>query len=184
MTIADVQFNHVLVIDQSGSMGDPALGQSKLEAAQVAAGLYADSVSPADRVSLVSFSGNDIDCDDDAVAQTQLKFADTTQKDLVHSKLEGLSADGWTSIGDGLFRGQAQLTSTAVSSKDIWKMILLSDGDENEARYWSAAAGCNSASTSILGTKTVIELIAFGPDSDQELMQSIAASTGGEYKLR
>ncbi len=181
VTIADVQFNHVLVIDQSGSMADPAVGQSKLEAAQVAAGLYADSVSPADRISLVSFNGNNVDCDDDATAQTSLKFADTTQKNLVGSKLGGLSATGWTSIGDGLYRGQNQLSATAVAAKDIWKMILLSDGDENEARYWSAVAGCSSASASILGTKTSIESIAFGPDSNQSLMQSIAASTGGDY---
>ncbi len=179
--ISDIIFNHVLVLDQSGSMGEPETGQTKLEAAKIAAGLYTQAVSPSDRVALFSFNGNNTACDDDATRWAALKDATDAQKDDVLGNLAGLTPDGMTSIGDGLWDAQDELVLTATADEDIWKIILLSDGAENEARFWNTAAGCSSASSAILGSRTVIEAIAFGPDADQELMQTIAASTGGEY---
>ncbi|GMU20214.1 MAG: hypothetical protein AMXMBFR13_03120 [Phycisphaerae bacterium] len=176
---ADLKIDHMIVIDRSGSMALPG-DSPKLDAAKNAASLYVDAVSDTDRVGVVAFDGNTTDCDDDATLLESLDTATAGKRSAARTKIGNLSPTGWTSIGDGLWKAQDQLDlfPTAV---DIHSIVLLSDGDENEARWWASSVPCLSASSRLVSGDTVVNAIAFGPESNQALMQSIAAETGGDY---
>ncbi|MCP4250830.1 MAG: VWA domain-containing protein [bacterium] len=176
---ADITINHTVVVDRSGSMGDP-VGNSKLDAAINAASLYIDAVSDNDRIGAIAFDGNGVDCDDDASVLQALATATGGQRGAAKTAVSGLTSGGWTSIGDGLWKAQDQHDLFPAAS-EIHTALLLSDGEENEARYWDTAAACNTAASRILGEDTVINAIAFGPQSNQPLMQDIAADTDGDY---
>ncbi|MCH7813043.1 MAG: VWA domain-containing protein [Planctomycetes bacterium] len=176
---ADITINHMVVIDRSGSMGDPA-GNSKLDAAKNAASLYIDAVSDSDRIGLVAFDGNGTDCDDDAVVLESLGTATAGKRTAAKTDIANLVDGGFTSIGDGLWKAQDQHDLFPLDT-DVHTVLLLSDGDENEARYWDTAAGCNTAASRVIDENTWVNAIAFGPQSDQPLMQDIAAETDGDY---
>ncbi len=175
----NVTINHMVVIDKSGSMGAPA-DFSKLEAAKIAASLYVDAVSDTDRVGLVAFDGNQVACDDDASTLEALGAADAVKRGNCKTDIGNLNDSGWTSIGDGLWDAQGQL-DLFPGLADIYTIMLLSDGEENEARWWESNVPCPGAASRIVPADTIVSAIAFGPESNQALMQSIAATTGGDY---
>lgn len=181
---AEIRINHMVVIDQSGSMADPA-DFSKLDAAKIAGSLYVDAVSDDDRIGVVAFDGNQVACDDDAILLEAMNTATAGKRDNCKNDIGNLNPGGWTSIGDGLWKAQDQLEIPAFATDaDIHAIILLSDGEENEARFWNTPAGCSAPDTArarIEPTDTVVNTIAFGPESNQDLMQTIAATTGGDY---
>ncbi|MBI4716172.1 MAG: VWA domain-containing protein [Planctomycetes bacterium] len=174
------RLNHMLVIDRSGSMKDPSVTR-KIDAAKNAAALFVDCVSDGDRVGMVAFTGNQIACDDDADPLQPLAMADAAQRDLVIQAVEDLMPGQRTSIGDGLWKAQSQLDRFNLDT-DVHLMLLLSDGEENEERYWSGHDVCaQDARSRIEPDDTSIDAIAFGPETDQELMQEIATATDGDY---
>ncbi len=175
----DIIINHMVVIDKSGSMSDPA-GSPKIDAAKNAASLYVDSVSPQDRLGVVAFDGDTTACNDDAQLLEALGAASAAKRSSAKTKIDGLGTGGWTSIGDGLWKAQDELDGFAGPT-DLHAMVLLSDGEENEARWWASNVPCMGARDRIVPEDTVINAIAFGPDSNQALMQQIGAATDGDF---
>lgn len=180
--------NHMLVIDRSGSMQYPDDGSgSKLEAAKNAATLYIDAVNDNDRVGVVWFSGDESECNDDATASVGLGTATSSKRSSAKSSVNGLTPSGWTSIGDGLWKGQDEFDDFPLDDMDIKTIVLLSDGDENEARFWNSSIDCggsdlgDSARSRLEPSDTTVNAIAFGPESNQELMQAIGSQTNGDY---
>ncbi|MHC4065143.1 MAG: VWA domain-containing protein, partial [Planctomycetota bacterium] len=183
----DFDINHVLVVDSSGSMSEPQTGTvTKLDSAKNAAKLYIDAVNDDNRIGVAWFDGNDSECDDDGHTGTSLGTATSTKRSTAKSAIDGLTAGGFTSIGDGLWRGQDLIDAAALPAEDIKSIVLLSDGDENEARFWATSIACagdlgDPARDRFATEDTSINAIAFGPQSDQDLMQDIAAFTAGDY---
>lgn len=181
VNVTDAILHHMLVVDNSGSMGDPD-SSPKLAAAKIAAELYTNAVSYQDFIGLVNFNGNNVACDDDATLQQGLALATTAHREDVIADLKALTAGGWTSIGDGLWKAWGHLTTNATNDEDMHFIVALSDGMENESRFWDVtASGCTSAESLIVPTKTIIHSFAFGPQADQGMMQDIATQTGGDY---
>jgi len=174
------RINHMVVIDQSGSMARPSV-HPKIDAAMNAATLYVDAVRVSDRIGVVTFNGNRVHCDDDAHLIEALEPATDTKREDARDSIALIEPDSRTSIGDGLWKAQDQL-DLFVSPIDMHRMILLSDGKENEERHWEGVnLWVSDAKTRIVPTDTIVDAVAFGPHSDQDLMQEIADETLGDY---
>jgi hypothetical protein len=165
--------DQVLVIDRSGSMDVPE-EFPKIEAARNAARLFADVVAATDRVGAVSFSGDGFEPNDDASVDEALGPATEGQRADVKDAVSALLAAGGTALGDGLASGAAEFPINGSAEGEDW-IVLLSDGQENEAQFWAQVEGALKAD----GVR--VSAIALGADADQVLLQEIATETGGQY---
>lgn len=181
----DAILNQVIVLDKSGSMTLPSETR-KIDAARVAAALFVDATRTGDRLGVVTFNGNHSECDDDAQLLRSLGDVNLAARAAAHAAISGVTASGMTSIGDGIAKAEVQLDDKATTDLDLRYTILLSDGMENEGRFWDATNLCGGGSEEavrpgVLASGTVIHAIAFGPETNQELMDEIAADTLGDY---
>jgi hypothetical protein len=192
----DIQFNQMLVLDRSYSMHYPEPAEfSKIEAAKNAARVFADAAADADRLGLVTFTGNNSECNLDASLLRPLQRmndAGTDNRTPLVNAINGVMEDGWTSIGDGLKVGRDALlgASPPLGLRDVNGLVLLSDGLENEGDFWAATnAACAGAPAvrdsfdplSGIARNIKVDTIAFGANADQELLQRIATFTRGTF---
>ena len=175
---AKIRRDEVIVVDGSGSMLYPE-DYPKIEAAKAAALLYADSAPDSDYMAVVSFGGDNTEPNEDATTRLTLREVGPN-RNAIRNSISSISIAGpsvMTSIGDGLSNAQDQLDASPVPDA-IPFIVLLSDGMENEARYWKKSPGVENR---IKTAGTHVIAIALGPTSDQALMQDIALTTGGFY---
>lgn len=165
--------DQVLVIDRSGSMTSP-VGSPKIDAAKNAATLFVDAAGSQDRIGAVSFSGDGVEPNDDATINRIMQPVSDAQRGLVRGAIAGIGAAGWTSIGDGLEKGRNEFVLRGGVLGEDW-LVLLSDGMENEAQFWS------NVRANIQAANIKVNAIALGPQTDQALLQAIATETGGIY---
>jgi predicted ribosomally synthesized peptide with SipW-like signal peptide len=109
----------VLVIDDSGSMGNPDPNSgSKLANAKAGARFFVDAVGGATNIGVVSFDGS---------ANTDLGLTTKSGNEAaIKAAIDGISGGGGTNIEAGIETGQS-LLGTGSSSNKI--LILLSDGE-------------------------------------------------------
>ncbi|MFW6097264.1 MAG: VWA domain-containing protein [Chloroflexota bacterium] len=166
----DDNVDHVLVVDRSESMAWPSdpIVEHKLPAAQDAAYFYVDVTRNGDGLAVVPYHHDQDPApfDMDTVALP----VRTDAKEYV----DDLTADGATSIGDGLSEAVGQAAASPTDNPHC-SFILLSDGMENSSLYWS------DVETDVKDSGCPVTTIAFGPDSNETLMQEIATETGGLY---
>ncbi len=178
--------HHVVCLDVSGSMDYPT--SAKLDAAKEAAKFYVDAVADDDKLTVVKFSGDLAECNEDAdnlKASGGLYPATAGNRTTLRNAVAGLASENMTSLGDGLWTSQDALDAAATNSYvHADAILLLSDGKENEARYWDRTncipAGGTVASR-LTNSATMVNAVAFGSDADHGLMQLIGTLTGGDY---
>jgi len=161
----------MLVIDRSGSMG---YSSGKIEAAQNAARLYVDATADNNMLGLVSFSGNLTEPNEDATLDYVLSIVNSSVRSSLKISITGLIADGMTSIGDGLWVAHQEMAANGNPDHPC-ALVLLSDGEENEARLWA------DIQATLVGSPCVIDTIALGNETNEALLQAIAGATGGSY---
>ena len=158
----------VLVIDKSGSMGDdtPSGGpqQPMTDAKNGAMGFVDKMDLSKDQVGVVSF---------DSSARKQHDLSNNAG--TVRTSIDGLSAGGGTDIAAGIRAAQAELTSTRHNTANAPVIVLLSDGQSNEAAASSAAEDAKKAGTRIF-------TIGLGKGVKPALMQAVASSPGDYYQ--
>ncbi len=158
--------DQVLVLDRSGSMGvDDGV---KLEAAQDAANFYVDVTRDEDGLAVVPYN------QDVNPAPFDLEVVTGTVRDDAKTFINGLTASGMTSIGDGMKEAVSQRDGSETGNPRC-SFVLLSDGMENTALYWA------DVMTDVKDSGCPVTTIAFGPESDETLMQEIATETGGTF---
>ncbi len=124
-----------IVFDRSGSMSLPTSGGgTRLDAAKSAAGLFADLLEDGSshRLGLVTFS---------TTASSPATMPLTTVASApaaLTTALSGVTANGNTSIGDGLQKAQTLVTGGSNPRKAL---LLLTDGMENTAPTIATAQG-------------------------------------------
>jgi Mg-chelatase subunit ChlD len=170
--------HNVLVLDRSGSM----LADGKIEAAHGAARLYVDLIPNGDRLGAVSFA-------DDALPESLNRAPAAVTGEPVRSAvkqfLTGIRPPdvyAQTSIGDGIERARQMLTSDPKGAR---VMVLLSDGLENQPRYWDRVGPKQlpGARAALLAAqpRIAVHTVALGKNADQKLLETIARETGGTY---
>ncbi|MFZ6029302.1 MAG: vWA domain-containing protein [Chloroflexota bacterium] len=153
--------DHVIVTDVSGSMG----WDGKLFAAQNAANLFIDATNSSEGLGLVSYNHD--------VANTLgIQFATLPHRNSAHTQVNAYVASGATSIGDGLDEA-VDLRNASTTSNARCQFTLLSDGMENSAAFWA------DVQADVVASGCPVTTIAFGPASNELLMQEIATATGG-----
>ncbi len=158
--------DQALVIDRSGSMGwgDP----DRLSAAKDAAAFYVDVTRDGDGLAVVPYNYD----------ANPPPYPITTVSPAVRSAaktfINALVASSSTSIGDGMAEGLNQIKSSETGNTNC-SFVLLSDGMENTAKYWADVRG------DVIDSHCPVTAIAFGPESDETLMQTIASETGGLF---
>ncbi|MFO7710708.1 MAG: VWA domain-containing protein [Candidatus Woesearchaeota archaeon] len=172
--------NVVLALDVSGSMKAEDYAPNRMEAAKLSAQKLVKELKPKDKVGIVIFHSG---------ATTAAYLTSLQERAL--DKLSSISAnDGRTAIGDGLGLAIDMVTSIPNKKKVV---ILLSDGVNNAGVIQPNEAISYAQENNIqvftvgMGSegKTVIGRDFFGrpqyAELDEELLQEIAHSTGGDY---
>lgn len=170
VSYSDDNVDHVLIIDRSLSMADPSdpVVEHKLPAAKDAAYFYVDVSRNNDGLAVVPYNH------DQQPDPFDMASVNPTVRTDAKEYVEGLSADGATSIGDGLDEAVNQV-DTSPTGNPYCSFILLSDGMENSSLYWS------DVEMDVEDSGCPVTTIAFGPESNETLMQEIATETGGLY---
>ncbi len=180
----DIKFHHVVVLDISGSMEIPT--SAKMDAAKQAAQFYIDAVNDGDKLTVVTFSGNGAECDEDAVnlkGAAGMLDATGANRTTLRNRVEILTGQNLTSIGDGLWHAQDALDLEADPTA-IDTILLLTDGKENESRYWAQNPdGCGRVDTRIIPAGTIVNTLAFGDGAETDLCQDISTATAGDYRF-
>ncbi len=161
-----------LVLDKSGSMSDDrgdGLG-TKSQSVRDAANTFVDVMLPGDSLSLTAF-------DDNASALTGLTTlgdptdpfdtSRSTMRGLINGS--GLDPGGLTSIGDGIFTGRGTLSGATAQ---VQSLVVLTDGNENRARWISEVADDINENTYSVGVGTAANTSAAA-------LQTISGNHGG-----
>ncbi|KAK0633945.1 von Willebrand factor type A domain-containing protein [Immersiella caudata] len=161
-----------IVLDRSGSMalpGSTGSTSTRLDAAKSAAAMFADLVDETGghKIGMVSFSTQ-------ASSSPDMPLTDpAAAPGVLAAALARLTADGMTSIGDGLIKGQALVASGAEERKAI---LLMTDGEENRAPMIRDAYGPLGDATHVCSIGLGTSLTLNGPK-----MSQLAERQGGIY---
>lgn len=145
----------VLAIDSSGSMSwnDPS------DIRKDAAKQFVESLRDIDRAAIVDF---------DSSAQTYQTL--TSDLDSLYSAINLIDSTGGTSLSSGMSEA---ISNFGISNTDTKKIIImLTDGRGNYNSSYTQTA---------IQNKITIYTIGLGYDIDENLLKTIATSTGGKY---
>jgi Ca-activated chloride channel family protein len=178
----------VIAIDVSASMLAKDLRPNRLEALKKVASSFING-RPNDRIGLVEYAG-----------ESFTKTPITSDKSIVLSALKGIQynsiIEGGTAIGMGLATGVNRIKDSKALSKVI---ILMTDGENNAGQIDPRIAAELAQEFGIkvytigMGTNgTALSPYARNPNGtfvyeniqvtiDEELLEEIAANTGGQY---
>ena len=133
----------MLVLDRSGSMSAPSgVGtNTRMDVLHYSAGILAEAVHEGDGVGIVGFDTDAFPVLVPPVGPLAAPSLFDPTRDQVRSAITtyAVNPSGATSIGDGLERGQAELTP--VSAYDRKATVVFTDGYENRSKLIVDVAG-------------------------------------------
>lgn len=149
----------MLIIDVSPSMRATDVAPSRLGAAEQAAKQFADELTPGINLGLIAFGGSSL-----------MLVSPTTDRNATKKALDRLQVIERTAIGESIFTAlQAIATVGAVigggADAPPARIVLLSDGKENQPTQPDAPKGAFTAARSAKDQGVPISAISFGtPD--------------------
>lgn len=172
-----------LVLDQSGSMNDPAgtSGLNRLTVLKDASTLFANIIQKNNGIGLIRFD-QDAYAPDDATYGGMFitkvnsdSFADPT-RNTARSQILLHGAHGNTSVGDGIEMGRLQLNNVPATDYTAKAMIVFTDGLQNEPKsIEEVSSSINNQTFAIgLGTETQVNTLQ---------LNNITQGTGGYLLL-
>jgi len=141
---------------------------SNMDFTKKALHFVADYIRPADRFSLVAFA-------EDALLMVSNTLG-TRKDELVQAtdRLDHIDLGDETYMARGMAMGYKQIQAVPTTGTDLRRMIVLTDGytkDEQEAYTWARQAK---------QAGIVVSTMGLGLDFNEELLISLADSSGGE----
>ena len=199
-------FDRALSIDRTTSMLYNSVTEvfetEKIDAARAAANFFVNLTEDDDRIAVTSFKRNADDgngiTEQDEMARTDWAMTPgfdsstmTDNRDLATAVVDGIQPDGTyfrfqTTIGAGLRQAWNELQGAGEASHQ-WEIVLLSDGIENYAPYWSEVEPGPPIVLPIkpdllaADPRVTVHTVAIGQDADAPLLLDIASSTGGQF---
>lgn len=171
--LSDLGQSTALVIDKSGSMGEPGSRadgttvSSRLAVAKEALRAYINTLDDSETVSISSFSND---------SATHLSMQNGRVGDVagsLHQILQTIQPDGDTNIGAGLSEAFSQLDGSSATEKFA---LLLSDGENNVGDYGPVVS-------SYVKRGWPICTIGFGTQAGERQLKAIARQTGCSYSF-
>ena len=196
-------FDRVLAVDQTNSMHyDGTTGVSstaKMDAARAAARFFVDLSNAGDKIGVISFQRRDQDengtiVDPDELAEPRFSLVlagegATDQRPAARTAIDLIAPDtapGFTgpetSPGAGMVEAKTMLTTGGVAGHEP-NIVLLTDGLENYAPFWSKSGASGSPLKPQFDADNIrVDTVGLGADADDALLIDIAATTGGEFR--
>lgn len=170
-----------LVLDQSGSMADPAgtSGLTRLAVLKDAANLFATVIQDNNGLGIIRF-------DDDAYPPNDPTFGgmaitritSNADRNAAHAAVNAHGAFGNTSVGDGLIMGRSQIVGLPAGAYDNAALLLMTDGLENRP-----ASIADAVAAGVLDSR----VFAIGLGNEFQVntaaLNSVAGSSGGNLLL-
>jgi Mg-chelatase subunit ChlD len=152
----------VLVIDNSGSMGDSVSGSNKMDLAKEAALGAAQSLGPYDQIGILAFDDNP------RWAIQPQSAADLTP---VEQAINSMQPGGGTAIYPALEAAYQGLLPVDARVKHI---VLLTDGEAPSGPY-------DQLTQQMTNARITLSTISIGSDADVNLLQQLAQWGNGGY---
>lgn len=154
----------VISIDKSGSMSSTMMAQAR----EAAKGLVDQLEVGSGRVAITAFNESVSTVFDLAELDSE------ATRDQIKQAIDGISAGGWTAIGDAARDGLNKLLATGDSDRRQ-VVFLMTDGINNR--------GENPVNVipDYQNAQIPLFTFGFGSNADEALMRLMAAETGGEY---
>ena len=156
----------VVVLDRSGSMGDP----KKLPYAKKAIEDLIGQLSPEDRFALVTF-------DNEVVLDSPLEIVTSAKRDSLMRSVEQITPGGSTNISGGLEKAR-EILSTSPSSRKK-RVLLLTDGEANVGI--TEIGALSQMGKNFSPFEANLSTIGLGLDFNQSLLSSMADYGMGYY---
>ncbi len=170
-----------MVLDQSGSMADPAgtSGLTRLEVLKGAANLFATLIQNHNGLGIIRFDQNAYPPLDPTFPGMPITtITGDPDRNTAIAAINAHGAHGATSVGDGLVMGHNQLVAIPPGTYDDTAMLLLTDGIENQPVSILDAIGAGAVDSKVfaigLGNEFQVNTGA---------LNSITGSTGGNLLL-
>lgn len=151
--------NVCLVLDQSSSMRG-----EKLYAIKAAARQVVDQLTVADYFSLVSFNDR---------ATTVVNCQRVSSRETIKQLIDGIEGKGGTELANGLFAGINEMRP-ATAATTLNYLLLLTDG-----QTYGDADRCVHLGQEAARHKIVIHPMGVGTDWNEDLLETVAARSGG-----
>jgi hypothetical protein len=172
----------VLVIDRSGSMGDPTgvPGQRKIDLAIEAANLYISLLKENDRIGMVRYNHHADRPSGDALLDLEEAGDPDTGLGRAHARaqltLANLNPDGLTSIGGGIILGSEVLDAAVADSRAL---VVLTDGIQNTDPDIPDATAVVSAKS----PRQRVFAVGLGLNQLEDRLHQIASFTNGVAQI-
>ncbi|MEM9980283.1 MAG: VWA domain-containing protein, partial [Cyanobacteria bacterium P01_D01_bin.2] len=151
--------NLCLILDQSGSMGG-----TPIKTVRTAAKKIIDSLSPQDRISVVSF---------DHKAQLVVPNQAVTDPDAIKQAIKGIRAGGGTAIDEGLKLGIEEVAKGKTGT--VSQIFLLTDGENEHGDN----DRCQKLAQLAVGYSVTVSTLGFGERWNQDVLEQLADAGNG-----
>ncbi|MEM6251673.1 MAG: VWA domain-containing protein [Cyanobacteria bacterium P01_D01_bin.156] len=151
--------NLCLVLDQSGSMGG-----TPIKTVRAAASKIIDSLSPQDRISIISF---------DHEARVVVPNQPVTDSQTIKQAIDGIRAGGGTSIDAGLKLGIEEVAKGKVGT--VSQIFLLTDGENEHGNN----ERCLKLAQLAVNYSFTVSTLGFGNHWNQDVLEQLADAGSG-----
>jgi Mg-chelatase subunit ChlD len=160
----------IACIDTSGSMAE----EMRIENVKHTLRTIVDFMTPADKISLISFSHGS------EVLMRQMPITDNAKKEQIKRQVDKLTAHGGTNLSAGLINVLGCIdTEGGPATKQV--LLLLTDGFANQGLVEGSQIEQLVRQTVVAAPALTVATIGYGEEHNVEMLRSSATAGNGTY---